>query len=128
MPTHVNGVLDFANGAVGTFLITSDFHGTGLPHIEIYGTEGSLRCIDPNNFGGTLYLRRAFAYDSVVLAARWYHSFTDDDYLAALSIEYEFSSGTAVELAAQFFTGVEEGLFGQFAERDRITLSLSHTF
>lgn len=58
-PTHFAGVFDFANGAVGTFLITSDVHATGLPHIEIYGTEGSLRCIDPNNFGGPILLRTA---------------------------------------------------------------------
>ena len=76
----------------------------------------------------TLYLRRAFAYDSVVVAARWYHSFTDDDDLAALSIEYDINDSTAVELAAQYFSGVDEGLFGQFRDRDRITLSLSHTF
>ena len=58
-PTHFAGVLDFANGAVGTMIITSDVHGTGLPHIEVYGTEGSLRCIDPNNFGGQIFLRKA---------------------------------------------------------------------
>jgi len=57
-PTHFAGIFDFANGAVGTFLITSDLYDTGLPHIEIYGTEGSLRCIDPNCFGGQLLLRR----------------------------------------------------------------------
>ena len=57
-PTHFAGVLDFVNGVVCTFLITSDVFGTGLPHIEIYGKEGSLRCIDPNNFGGQLYLRK----------------------------------------------------------------------
>ena len=57
-PTHVAGLLDFANGAVCQFLMTADVYATGLPHVEVYGTEGSLRCIDPNNFGGTLYLRR----------------------------------------------------------------------
>ena len=75
----------------------------------------------------TLYLRRSFAYDSVVLAARWYHSLTDDDDLAAVSVEYEISDSTSIELAAQFFSGVETGLFGQFTDRDRITLSLRHT-
>jgi predicted dehydrogenase len=34
-------------------------YSTDLPHIEIYGSEGSLRCIDPNNFSGQLYLRRS---------------------------------------------------------------------
>ena len=57
-PTHFAGILDFANGAVGTLLITSDTYSTGLPHIEIFGSEGSLRCIDPNNFGGQIYLRK----------------------------------------------------------------------
>ena len=70
-PTHVAGVMDFANGAVGTFLVTSDVYGTGLPHIEIYGSEGSLRCIDPNNFGGTLYLRRADSPDLVPVENRF---------------------------------------------------------
>ena len=76
----------------------------------------------------TLYLRRAFAYDTAVLAARWYHSFTDDDDLAAISIEYDISDSTSIELAAQFFNGVQDGLFGQFSDRDRITVSLEHTF
>ncbi len=58
-PTHFASVMDFASGAVGTFTITSDAYDTGLPHIEIYGAKGSLRCIDPNNFGGTIYLRTA---------------------------------------------------------------------
>jgi len=62
-PSHVAGLLDFANGAVCQFLMTADVWETGLPHIEIYGSEGSLRCIDPNNFMGTLYLRRGGAKD-----------------------------------------------------------------
>jgi predicted dehydrogenase len=59
VPTHVAGVLDFAGGPVGTILMTNDVYETGLPHIEIYGSEGSLRCIDPNNFGGQLFMRTA---------------------------------------------------------------------
>lgn len=58
VPTHVAGVLDFANGAVCTMVMSGDVYDTGLPHIEIYGSEGSLRCIDPNNFGGQLFLRK----------------------------------------------------------------------
>lgn len=76
----------------------------------------------------TLYLRRSFAYDSIVLAARWYHSFTDEDHLAAISIEYAINDDTSIELAAQAFSGIDEGLFGQFADSDRIILSLRHTF
>jgi predicted dehydrogenase len=58
-PTHFAGVLDFANGAVCNLTITSDVYGMGLPHVEVYGSEGSLRCIDPNHFGGQIYMRTA---------------------------------------------------------------------
>ncbi len=76
----------------------------------------------------TLYLRRSFSYDTIVVAARWYYSFTDEDELTALSIEYALNDSTSIELAAQSFSGARNGLFGQFEDRDRITLSLSHTF
>ncbi len=57
-PTHVTGIIQFQSGVLCQWLTSSDVFGTGLPHIEIYGTEGSLRCSDPNNFPGTVYLRK----------------------------------------------------------------------
>ena len=77
---------------------------------------------------GTLYLRRTFAYDTLALEARWYRSFTDKDQLASLSIAYTMSDSTSVELGAEYSSGTPEGLFGQFADRDRVTVSLRHTF
>ena len=74
--THFAGIMDFANGAVGTFLISSDAHGTGLPHIEVYGKEGSLRCIDPNNFGGPIYLRKADSGELVEAECK--HGYNDN--------------------------------------------------
>jgi len=59
VPTHVAGVLDFANGAVGTIITTFDVWAANLPRIEIYGSEGSLSVPDPNRFDGTVMLRRA---------------------------------------------------------------------
>jgi predicted dehydrogenase len=58
VPTHVAGVMDFANGAVGTILTTFDVWASNLPRIEIYGTEGSLDVPDPNGFGGPVRVRR----------------------------------------------------------------------
>jgi predicted dehydrogenase len=58
VPTHATASMAFANGGICTLLMSNDVYETGLPHIEIYGSEGSLRCIDPNNFGGDLFLRR----------------------------------------------------------------------
>ena len=54
VPTHIAGVLDFANGAVGTIVTSFDVWGGQLPRIEIYGTEGTLSCPDPNTFGGPI--------------------------------------------------------------------------
>jgi predicted dehydrogenase len=58
VPTHIAGVLDFANGAVGTLIMSFDVYSHTLPWIEIYGSEGSLRVPDPNGFGGPIYYSR----------------------------------------------------------------------
>jgi predicted dehydrogenase len=59
VPTHIAGVLDFANGAIGTIVTSFDVWGGQLPRIEIYGAEGTLSVPDPNTFGGPIYLRPA---------------------------------------------------------------------
>ncbi|MDR2079831.1 MAG: Gfo/Idh/MocA family oxidoreductase [Treponema sp.] len=61
VPTHVAGVLDFAEGAVGTIITSFDIWSHTLPNIEIYGTEGTLRVPDPNTFGGPVLVRRGRA-------------------------------------------------------------------
>jgi len=58
VPTHVVGVMDFANGAVGNIITTFDVWYANLPRIEIYGTEGTLSVPDPNGFGGPVRVRR----------------------------------------------------------------------
>ena len=58
VPTHVTGVLDFAGGAVGTIITSFDVWSSTLPHIEIYGEEGTLVVPDPNRFDGVVRLRR----------------------------------------------------------------------
>ena len=58
-PTHISGVLDFAGGAVATLVTSFDVWATTLPRIEIYGSEGTLSCPDPNTFDGPVRLWRA---------------------------------------------------------------------
>ena len=58
VPTHVSAVLDFVDNSVCTMVMSNDAYNTGQAHIEIYGSEGTLRCPDPNYFGGDLYLRK----------------------------------------------------------------------
>lgn len=57
--THVTGVLDFSNGAVGTILTSFDIWGANLPYIEIYGSEGSISVPNPNRFDGSVRVRSA---------------------------------------------------------------------
>ena len=56
VPTHVAGVMDFANGAVGTIITSFDVWAAHLPCIEIFGTKGTLSVPDPNGFGGPVNL------------------------------------------------------------------------
>jgi len=58
-PTHIAGVMDFASGAIGTIVTSFDVWAAQVPRIEIYGTEGSISCPDPNTFGGPVKLFRA---------------------------------------------------------------------
>jgi predicted dehydrogenase len=58
VPTHVTGVLDFHNGAIGTIITSFDVWGGNLPQIEIYGSDGSLSVPDPNIFGGEILVKR----------------------------------------------------------------------
>ncbi len=57
IPTHVVGVLEFANGAVGTITTSFDVRAHHLPCIEIFGSDGSISVPDPNGFGGPVQLR-----------------------------------------------------------------------
>jgi predicted dehydrogenase len=57
-PTHIAGVMDFADGAVGTIVTSFDVWPSDLPRIEVFGTEGTLSVPDPNGFGGPVLLRR----------------------------------------------------------------------
>lgn len=59
-PDHIVGTMEFAGGAVGiivtTFAVWHPTEGGACP-ITVYGTEGSLRCPNPNSFDGELQIR-----------------------------------------------------------------------
>ena len=63
VPTHVNGLLRFHNGAVGNIITSFDVWGSKLPWIEIHGTRGSIQVPDPNGFGGQVMLKQYFDND-----------------------------------------------------------------
>ena len=75
-PTHVAGLIEFANDAVAQVLFSSDVYSTGLPHLELYGTEGSLRLPDPNYFPGQVLRRKPESRELVELECR--HGYNQD--------------------------------------------------
>ncbi len=58
VPTHINGIMEFEAGGIGNIITSFDVWGHEMPFIEIYGSEGTLRCPDPNNFGGVPMVKR----------------------------------------------------------------------
>ncbi|MFP4381748.1 MAG: Gfo/Idh/MocA family protein [Candidatus Sumerlaeia bacterium] len=54
--THITGVLDFQNGAIGTITTSFDISGHKHPKIHIFGSRGTILTPDPNTFGGPVFL------------------------------------------------------------------------
>lgn len=59
VPTHVTGLIRFAQGATATIMTTFDVWHSKLPRIELYGSEGTIIVPDPNTFGGPVLIKRA---------------------------------------------------------------------
>ena len=55
-PTHLIGLVEFAQGAVATVSMSFDVWAHHVPMLEIFGTEGSVLCPDPNQFNGEVLL------------------------------------------------------------------------
>ncbi len=56
--THINGIMEFENGAVGSIIMSFDTWKSDHPNIEIFGTEGTMQVPDPNGFGGPVRVQR----------------------------------------------------------------------
>lgn len=76
----------------------------------------------------TLFLRRNFSYDTVKLTAKWYRALDVGDAMYSLALGFTLGDNTEMEIAAESFDGPATGIFGQFHDRDRVTLELKHTF
>ena len=59
VPTHVQGLLQFAGGAQAAIITSFDVQAHRLPRLEIYGSEGTLAVPDPNGPGGPVALGRS---------------------------------------------------------------------
>ena len=50
VPTHISAVLELRSGIDATFLCSFDIAASEMPHLEIYGTAGTLSLPDPTVF------------------------------------------------------------------------------
>lgn len=57
-PIHATALLELASGKPVTMIVSGEVVASGLPHIEIYGSEGTLNVPDPNTFGGPVRLKK----------------------------------------------------------------------
>lgn len=57
IPTHLCGIVEFSAGTIATVSMSFDIQAHHAPMLEIYGTEGTLQCPDPNHFNGEVLVR-----------------------------------------------------------------------
>ena len=81
-----------------------------------------------NDHIGTVFVRRSFAYDSLIAELRWYGTFDEGDGLGRAELSWIVSDDIRIDLSGDVFWGTSNGLFGQFADRDRATITISFTF
>ncbi len=111
VPTHVSGIMDFANGAVGTILTSFDVWHHNMPNIEIYGTEGSMRVPDPNGFGGPVSIRKAGASEWTEMPLT--HGFADNSRgIGVADMAYAIQSGRAHRASGELGYHVLEAMHG----------------
>ena len=67
-PDHIAGTMEFAQGAVGTIIMSFATHQAqydGEFPITIYGTEGTLKVPDPNGFDGRVQISKDGGFEDV---------------------------------------------------------------
>ncbi|MDR0637890.1 MAG: Gfo/Idh/MocA family oxidoreductase [Spirochaetaceae bacterium] len=57
-PTHVSALLDFKSGVAVSMIMSFDVWSHSLPHIEIYGSEGTMQVGNPNFFISPVCIKR----------------------------------------------------------------------
>ncbi len=111
VPTHIAGIMNFANGAIGTIVTSFDVWHAQLPCIEIYGSEGSLSVPDPNGFGGSVRLRRKGASDWTEIPHS--HGFAENSRgIGVADMAYAIQSGRAHRASGQLANHVLEAMHG----------------
>lgn len=91
---------------------------------SIVGNESADLVRDRTSTTGSFLVRRNFLNDSILAEILIIQSMDQDDGLAQLSLEYEWSTNVRFTFGADVFFGSSNGLFGQFEENDRISVGI----
>jgi len=114
VPTHVAGVMDFANGAIGTIITSFDVWGANLPCIEIHGSLASLAVPNPNTFGGPVRIRSGHDSEGQWRDVPLSHSYTEN-----------WRGIGVADMAMAIRTGRKQRISGELAYH---VLDLMHAF
>jgi predicted dehydrogenase len=74
----ISASLRFKSGVLGTLAITSESVNGGPQTIEVVGTEGTLHIHDPNDFFGTISVKKPGNPESLVIP--YTHAFADQNF------------------------------------------------
>ena len=109
------------DGPFGTFI--------NIQHVHDSIRDAPIELVRPDSDQvSTLFVRRSFAYETISLTGRYYHFHEFGDDMLTLAVELLFGDATKLRFAADLFSGDPAGVFGQFHDRDRLVISLTHTF
>jgi hypothetical protein len=76
----------------------------------------------------TLLVRRDFINDSLQVEALLIHSANEGDGVLQASLDYEWHTNIRLRIGADVFYGTARGLFGQFTEKDRVSVGVEFGF
>ena len=76
----------------------------------------------------TLLVRRDFMNEALTAEALLIQSLNEGDGVLQASLEYEWRTNVRLKAGADFFYGKSQGLFGQFDEKDRVSMAIEVGF
>lgn len=89
-------------------------------------TPGVIR--DKVDSTATFLAHRNFMNEALQIEALLIHSLNDSDGAVQVSLQYEWRSNVQLKIGADVFYGNSSGLFGQFDEKDRISMGIEVGF
>ena len=76
----------------------------------------------------TQLIERSFRNETLTLRGQLIHDINAGDGLLRASLSYDYRADLVLRLGADVFYGPSNGRFGQFDQRDRVTVSITYGF